>query len=96
MPSAAPSSRIWVDLLLTGAEGASSVLVWRSGSLESLVEYGRYAGAMALTVDGRRAGASSLDPIDRGRADIVGVLWKMVDACDRDVDVQSMMAETRG
>ena len=75
MPSAAPSWRIWVESPVSLTAGASSAVVRGVGSL---VEYARYRGASVLATDGRRAGASNLSvgAIDRGRADMVGVLFE--------------------
>lgn len=73
MPSAAPSWRIWVESLVSLTAGASSAVV---RGVCSLVEYARYRGASVLAADGRRAGASTLDAIDFGRADMAGVLFE--------------------
>lgn len=73
MESAELSCLPWVDAVLRGALGASSGVVFGASSLEALSEaYVRYLGAMVLVTDGRRAAGSSREPIDRGRADIVG------------------------
>jgi hypothetical protein len=73
MPSAADSSRIWVESLLSLTAGASSELVLWPWGVGSLVAYVRNDGAMALVAEGRRAGARTRDAIDLGRADMVVV-----------------------
>jgi hypothetical protein len=84
MPSAAFSSRIWVESLVRGTAGASLVLACGLGS----VAYVRDLGAMALAEDGRKAGARNFARIDRGRADMVDV-WLRGERMhlNRDVDV---------
>ena len=74
MPSAASSFLIWVESLLRGTAGASSVVVLCWWGVGSLVEYVRYAGARERVAEGRRAGASRREPIDLGMADIVAVV----------------------